>query len=221
MNEELEKIAGVYAPVYENDQFGNLYLDLTGTTKIFGPAADCASRILREMLERIGIRPATAVAGNKLVGKIATRTIRPTGLIQVQAGTEADFLVHQDLQLLPGVGLGLLRTAAATGLREIGELAALTDGEALSLFRKYGRRLRDTARGIDDSPLAGCFWVDRAYPFLIEAPAGSYENFRRHKTVYTMLMLSIQCTRRPQDKRIDFEIPLILKNSLKKQQGKT
>ncbi|GHV92921.1 hypothetical protein AGMMS50268_34240 [Spirochaetia bacterium] len=94
MNKELEKIAGVYAPACENDQFGNLYLDLTGTTRIFGPPADCTSRILREMLEQIGIRPATAVAGNKLICKIATRTIRPMGLIQVQAGTEADFLVH-------------------------------------------------------------------------------------------------------------------------------
>ncbi|MFP3043371.1 DNA polymerase [Treponema primitia] len=100
MNKELEKIASVYAPVYENDQFGNLYLDLTGTARLFGPAADCASRILREMLEQVGIRP-----------------------------------------------------AAVTGLREIGELACLSDGEAISLFGKYGRRLRDTARGIDDSPV--------------------------------------------------------------------
>ncbi|AEF82390.1 DNA polymerase Y family protein [Leadbettera azotonutricia] len=153
MNRELEKIAALYAPVYENDQFGNLYLDLTGTAGLFGPAADCASRILREMLEQVSIRPAAAVAGNKLICKIATRTIRPTGLIQVQAGAEADFLVHQDLRLLPGMGPGLLRTAAVTGLREIGELAALSDGEAVSLFGKHGRHLRDTARGIDDSPV--------------------------------------------------------------------
>jgi DNA polymerase-4 len=152
-NTVLEKIAAMYAPVYENDQFGNLYLDLTGTTKIFGPALDCASRILREMLEQMGMRPAAAVAGNKLIGKIATRTIRPTGLIQVQAGTEAEFLSHQDLRLLPGMGPGLLRTAAVTGLREIGEAAALTDEEALALFGKFGRRLRDMARGIDDSPV--------------------------------------------------------------------
>jgi DNA polymerase-4 len=49
MNKELEKIASMYAPTYENDQFGNLYLDLTGTTQIFGPAPDCASRVLREL----------------------------------------------------------------------------------------------------------------------------------------------------------------------------
>ncbi|AEF83673.1 DNA-directed DNA polymerase [Treponema primitia ZAS-2] len=161
MNRELEKIASVYAPIYENDQFGNLYLDLTGTARLFGPAADCASRILREMLERVGIRPAAAVAGNKLVGKIATRTIRPMGLIQIQAGGEPDFLIHQDLCLLPGMGPSLLRTAAVTGLREIGELACLSDGEAIALFGKHGRRLRDTARGIDDSPVVAAFLGER------------------------------------------------------------
>jgi DNA polymerase-4 len=75
------------------------------------------------------------------------------GLIQIQSGTEAAFLAHQDIGLLPGMGPGLLRTAAVTGFREIGELARLNDGEALALFGKWGPLLRDMARGIDTSPV--------------------------------------------------------------------
>jgi DNA polymerase-4 len=66
-----------------------------------------------------------------------------------QAGAETAFLAHQDIGLLPGMGPGLLRTAAATGFREIGELARFNNGEALALFGKRGPLLRDTARGID------------------------------------------------------------------------
>jgi DNA polymerase-4 len=119
MNRELERIAAVYAPAYENDNQGNMYLDLTGTAGLFGPPADCSSRILREILEQTGMRPA-AVAGNKLVCKVANRAIHPVGLIQIQSGTEAAFLAYQDIGLLPGMGPGLLRTIAATGFREIG-----------------------------------------------------------------------------------------------------
>jgi DNA polymerase-4 len=155
MNRELERIAGLYAPVWENDGAGNLYLDLTGTTGLFGPPADASSRILRELREQTGIYPATAVAGNKLVSKVATRTIRPVGLIQVQAGTEAEFLAHQDIRILPGMGPGLLRTAAVTGLREIGEIAALSEGEALALFGRRGPVLRRMAQGIDGSCVEG------------------------------------------------------------------
>jgi DNA polymerase-4 len=154
MNKELERIAAVYAPAYESDNQGNMYLDLTGTAGLFGPPADCSSRILREMLEQTGMRPAAAVAGNKLVCKVASRAIRPVGLIHIQAGTEAAFLSRQDIGLLPGMGPALLRTAAVTGFREIGELARLNDGEALALFGKRGPLLRDTARGIDTSPVS-------------------------------------------------------------------
>ena len=87
MNSEIEKIAEQYAPVWENDRTGNLYLDITGTTTIFGTPADCSSRILRDIVEKVNIRPAAAVACNKLVSKVATRTIKPTGLIQVHAET--------------------------------------------------------------------------------------------------------------------------------------
>ena len=50
MNRELERIAAVYAPAYENDNQGNMYLDLTGTADLFGPPADCSRWILLHFL---------------------------------------------------------------------------------------------------------------------------------------------------------------------------
>jgi DNA polymerase-4 len=151
MNNELERVVSQYAPVWENDKTGNLYLDITGTTGLFGPPCDCSSRILREIIERLEIKPATAVASNKLVSKVATRTIRPTGLIQIKAGTEAEFMSHQDIRILPGMGPGLLRAAEITGIREIGEAAALSVSEAHAIFGKQGPLLRSMAQGIDGS----------------------------------------------------------------------
>jgi DNA polymerase-4 len=153
MNKELEKIASVYAPAFENDTNGNMYLDLTGTAGLFGPPADCTSRMLREIFDKTGIRPAAAVAVNKLVCKAASRVIRPVGMIQIQYGTEAAFLAHQDIRLLPGIGPKLLRTAEVTGIREIGEIASLSENASLALFGKRGLLLRGMAQGIDASPV--------------------------------------------------------------------
>jgi hypothetical protein len=50
------------------------------------------------------MRPTAAVAVNKLVCKMTSRAIRPAGLIQIQAGTEAAFLAHQDIGLIAGDG---------------------------------------------------------------------------------------------------------------------
>ena len=152
-NGALEAVIARYAPAWQNDGRGNLYLDITGTRRLFGPPADCLCRVLNEIGEKTGLGAAAATAANKLVSKVASRTIRPLGLVEVPAGNEASFLAHQDIALLPGMGPCLMRTLAVTGFREIGEIAALTDAEALALFGKKGPLLRDAALGIDDTPV--------------------------------------------------------------------
>jgi len=154
INSIIENIISRYAPVWQNDGAGNIYLDLTGTKRIFGPASDCICHIQNEISDNIKIDAAAAAGTNKLVCKVASRTIRPEGLIEVRSGEEAGFLSHQDITLLPGLGSSLMKTIRVTGFREAGELAALSDSEALSLFGRKGILLRDSARGIDDSPVA-------------------------------------------------------------------
>jgi DNA polymerase-4 len=61
----------------------------------FDPPADCASRVLKEVLEDTGMYPAATVAGNILVGKVAPRTIRPMGLNAIRNGDEEVFLAHR------------------------------------------------------------------------------------------------------------------------------
>jgi DNA polymerase-4 len=151
VNAVLEKIITRYAPLWQNDGAGNIYLDISGTRRLFGPPADCVCHIRNEINAETGIEAAAAMASNKLVCKVASRAIRPEGLIEVRQGDEAAFIAHQDIVLLPGLGPSLLRTIRVTGFREAGELAALTDGEAASLFGKKGLLLRNAARGIDNT----------------------------------------------------------------------
>jgi len=153
MNKEIEKIAARYTPVWENDKAGNLFLDISGTTSLFGSPVDCSSRVLRDIIEHTDVSPATAVSSNKLVSKVATRTIRPVGLIQVQNGSEAEFMSHQDIRILPGMGKSLLNVASVVGMTEIGEIAALSEAGVIALFGKRGSLLRNMALGIDSSPV--------------------------------------------------------------------
>jgi nucleotidyltransferase/DNA polymerase involved in DNA repair len=73
----------------------------------------------------------------------------------VREGTEEEFLSHQDIRLLSGMGPNLLKTAKATGICEIGEVAALSRPEALAIFGKQGALLRDMALGIDAAIVEG------------------------------------------------------------------
>ena len=153
VNGTIEDIITRYAPAWQNDGAGNIYLDITGTKQLFGPPKDCMHRIQDEIRNNLPIEAAAAAATNKLVSKVASRVIRPEGLLEVCPGEEAAFLIHKDIALLPGLEPSLLKTIQITGFREAGELAALSDVEAASLFGKKGIALRDAARGIDNAPV--------------------------------------------------------------------
>jgi DNA polymerase-4 len=153
VNNKLEKYISRYAPAWQNDGAGNIYLDITGTRRLFGPPKDCIHHLQKEIAHNLHIEAAAAAAPNKLVSKVASRVIRPEGLIEVCPGDEAAFLFHQHIALLPGLDPSLLKTIQITGFREAGELAALSDAEAAALFGKKGLVLRDTARGIDNAPV--------------------------------------------------------------------
>jgi DNA polymerase-4 len=153
VNAEMEHIAARYAPIVQNDSGGHLYLDLEGTSRLFGPHIDVAIRIKNEIVEAIGVEPAVGVARNKLVAKVATRSMRPDGVVYIRAGEERPFLDSQDAQILPGVGPAVARALSVVGLRSIGEVAALSDAEAFAFLGKRGLALRDAARGLDAAPV--------------------------------------------------------------------
>ncbi|MBW2564129.1 MAG: DNA polymerase, partial [Deltaproteobacteria bacterium] len=76
-----------YSPLVEiADHNGHLFLDATGTGKMFGPTPDVAWRIRKAVRTDMGFDPIWSVASNKLVAKVATRIVKPTGEYIVGAG---------------------------------------------------------------------------------------------------------------------------------------
>ncbi|OHD68533.1 MAG: hypothetical protein A2W19_12120 [Spirochaetes bacterium RBG_16_49_21] len=148
------KLASRFSPAVESLPGGHLFLDISGMGRLFGRPVDLAARIRREINDGAGILPVAGLAANKLVSKVATRVVRPDGFVAVSPGDERNFLRHQTVSLLPGIGKKLSERMELFGITEMGELADLTDPEVSALFGKAGPRLRDAARGIDLNPVA-------------------------------------------------------------------
>jgi len=152
-SEELCNTVKPFAPLVEQVPGGHLYLDLTGTTRLFGPPADVAIRIRRTIIDAINLDPALALAPNKLTAKVATRTLRPAGFAAIRTDEAADFLSCQDIRLLPGIGPVLLKLLHTAGIYTIGVLAELSDHEARILLGKHYSKLVQYARGLDTEPV--------------------------------------------------------------------
>ena len=92
-----------FSPRIEPAGPGHFFVDLTGTTRLWGVAIDTADRLLQTIDDMFRLNPAIGLAKNMLVSKIATRVIKPTGLCEVIVGAEADFIAPLPISYLPGL----------------------------------------------------------------------------------------------------------------------
>jgi DNA polymerase-4 len=127
------------------------YLDVT-ENKTGLPTATLVARTIREQIRReLNLTASAGVAPNKFLAKIASDWRKPDGLFVVRPEEIDTFLLPLPVGRLPGVGkvtgekLAKLRVQTVADLRKI-DLSLLEHA-----FGRYGLRLHELARGIDDS----------------------------------------------------------------------
>jgi len=143
-----------YSPRIEaTDCRGHLFLDATGTGRLFGPPPDLAWRIRKSVRSAMGLDPIWSVAPNKLTAKVATRVVKPVGEYIVGAGEEEAFLAPLPLTLIPGMESGDLKRFADFNLTHVREAARLSEEHLILLFHRRGTALHQALHGIDPSPV--------------------------------------------------------------------
>ncbi|MCG6895399.1 MAG: hypothetical protein LJE65_17490 [Desulfobacteraceae bacterium] len=144
-----------YSPLVESGPGdGHLFLDVTGTGRLFGPPVDVAWRLRRQIHADLALDPIWSVAPNKLVAKVASRIVKPTGEYIVQPGEEEAFLSPLPVHLLPGLERGDLLRLRDFNLDRVAQLTALHPEQLEILFDRRARDVYETVRGIDPSPVA-------------------------------------------------------------------
>jgi DNA polymerase-4 len=160
----LHEILRIYAPIIEPRGYGHAFLDLTGTSRLFGPAVDVAERIRRESVARLGLPLTVGIAVNKLVSEAATRTGRvaegrrggdchSVPLSHCPPGDEASFLAPHLIEVLPDVPLDIRERLDEYQLERIGMVALISESDLCAVFGMRGRQLKAQALGLDPRPV--------------------------------------------------------------------
>ncbi len=151
---QLLKYVLPYSPLIEvTDHNGHLFIDATGTGRLFGPPSDVAWRIRKRVRTDIGFDPIWSVAPNKLLAKVATRMVKPTGEYIVRAGDEEDILKPLPIHILPGIEQEDLKRFQEFNMTCAGHVAGLSMEQLNVIFGDYCHNLYDIVRGIDTSPI--------------------------------------------------------------------
>ncbi len=145
------------APVWESFRPGHFYLDLTGTTRLFGATCDTTMRLERDVTSRLGLQAVAGIGTNKLVAQMASSILTPPQLCDVRAGSEQDFLSPLPVSILPGLqgpgGTALHTRLADLNLQTIGDVSDVSLEDLETVCGRWGHRLYQWARGIDFLPV--------------------------------------------------------------------
>ncbi len=146
--------AAQYTPLWEPFRPGHVYMDVTGTDRLWGRAKDAASLIRREIRDRFSLSCAIGVAGNKMVSSIASRLTPFPDVVDVDHGRESSFMAPLKVDYLPGIGhmsrRVLLEELNITLIREI---AILDDQNLRLIFGRQAWVIHQRSLGIDPTPV--------------------------------------------------------------------
>ncbi len=127
------------------------FLDVS-TNKTGLPTATAVARdIRRQIREELSLTASAGVAPNKFLAKIASDWRKPDGLFVLRPEQVDAFLLPLPVARLPGVGKVTGERLQALGVTQVEHLRALGLADLELHFGRYGRRLYELARGIDDS----------------------------------------------------------------------
>jgi len=129
------------------------YLDVT-ENKTGLPTATVVARTIREQIrQELNLTASAGVAPNKFLAKLASDWRKPNGLFVIQPEEADAFLFPLPVGRLPGVGKVTEEKLEKLGIKTVGELRRLELAGLEHEFGRYGRRLYELARGIDDNPV--------------------------------------------------------------------
>jgi DNA polymerase-4 len=154
VSQTVREIFQRHTDIIEPLSLDEAYLDVT-ENKTGLPTATLVACTIREQIRReLNLTASAGVAPNKFLAKLASDWRKPDGLFVIQPGDVDAFLLPLPVGRLPGVGKITGERLAKIGVNTVADLRNLDLSALEQEFGRYGLRLYELARGIDENPVA-------------------------------------------------------------------
>ncbi len=153
VSQQIHAIFRRYTDLIEPLSLDEAYLDVTRNHPNLPYASQIAKQIRADIRNETGLTASAGIAPNKFLAKIASDWRKPDGQFVLPPEHIDAFLRTLPLEKIPGVGKVTLQKMHRLGLKTVHDLARIERGELVNLFGKWGYRLYDLARGIDNRPV--------------------------------------------------------------------
>ena len=127
------------------------YLDVTNNKSGLPTATRVASTIREQIRKELNLTASAGVAPNKFLAKLASDWRKPDGLFVIQPEEVDSFLLPLPVSRLPGVGKVTEKRLEELAVKAVKDLRELDHSALENAFGRYGTRLYELARGIDNN----------------------------------------------------------------------
>src|SRR5271168_3528688 len=129
------------------------YLDVTENKTGLPTATKVAKAIRQEIRDELHLTASAGVAPNKFLAKIASDWRKPDGIFVIQPEEVDMFLTPLSVGRIPGVGKVTEKRLEEIDIKTVGDLRKLELAMLEERFGRYGTRLYELARGVDQNPV--------------------------------------------------------------------
>ncbi|MBP1324841.1 DNA polymerase-4 [Leucobacter exalbidus] len=147
---EVMRIFTEFTPLVEPLSIDEAFLDVAGSTRLFGPPAEIARQIRERIQSELGLPSSVGLAGTKFVAKLASQRAKPNGVLEIPPERTLDFLHPLPVSAMWGVGQATAKSLSARAIHTVADLAA----EPLDSLRRIvgassAHKLHELANGRD------------------------------------------------------------------------
>ena len=153
VSRQIREIFERHTPLVEPLSLDEAYLDVTEELTGIPTATETAETIRREIKAETHLTASAGVAPNKFLAKIASDWKKPDGCFVIRPHQVERFLMPLNVRKIPGVGKATEKILTEMGIATVGDLHSFTADQLVARFGKWGTRLWELARGIDESPV--------------------------------------------------------------------
>jgi len=153
VSDRVMQILQRFADAFEEASIDEAYLDVSSREN-FLAATEQMTSLKAEIREREGLGCSVGIGPNKLIAKLASGYQKPDGLTVIAPEMVESFLNPLPVRVIPGVGPKSERFLHERHLRTVADLRQVPESTLVEWFGRWGERLFEKARGIDDSEVS-------------------------------------------------------------------
>jgi DNA polymerase IV len=153
VSRQVREIFKRFTDLIEPLSLDEAYLDVT-VNKAGLPTATRVAQTIRDQIRtELSLTASAGVAPNKFLAKIASDWRKPDGLFVIQPKDIESFLPPLPVGRVPGVGKVTEERLKRLGVLTVADIQRLPLPDLERSFGKYGLRLYELARGVDENPV--------------------------------------------------------------------